>query len=100
MLLGRRKLKNLLIYPDSQVRFGLVFLALATFTHVALTVVAIKIYSGWLIDSEDTAGLPAWLLLVGLVLVYFVLQLFAFSLGLLDFSSNFRADRADSKIHL
>jgi cellulose synthase/poly-beta-1,6-N-acetylglucosamine synthase-like glycosyltransferase len=82
MKLGRRRLKNLLIFPESQVRYGLLFLTLATFTHVALTIAALKVYSGWVTSEEDPA-IPVWALIVGLFLIYFILQAFAFTLGLL-----------------
>ena len=79
---SRRKLKNLLIFPESQVRYGLVFLSLATFTHVALTVIVLKLYSEWQ-TSEGDVSAPIWVLLVGLFVLYFMLQAFAFVLGLL-----------------
>src|SRR4051794_37960518 len=82
LMLERRKLKNFLIFPESQVRYGVLFLALATFTHVALTFGALKIYSAWSIE-DDSNGLPIWLVVAGMVLVYFVLQAFAFVLGIL-----------------
>lgn len=79
---SRRKLKNLLIFPESQVRYGLVFLTLATITHVALTVIVLKLYSGWQ-TSEGDINAPIWILLAGLFILYFMLQGFAFTLGLL-----------------
>lgn len=78
---SRRKLKNLLIFPESQVRYGLVFLSLATFTHVALTVIVLKLYSAWG-TSEGDINAPIWIMLVALFLLYFLLQGFAFVLGL------------------
>jgi hypothetical protein len=80
---GRRKLKNLLIFPESQVRYGLVFLAMATFTHVALTLIVLRLYSAWeTSEGELPVNAPVWILLVGLFLLYFLLQAFAFVLGL------------------
>lgn len=83
MLKGRRKLKNLLIFPESQVRYGLVFLSMATFTHVALTLLVLKLYSAWSTsEGELSVNAPIWILVVGLFVLYFVLQTFAFVLGL------------------
>jgi signal transduction histidine kinase len=82
MLQGRRKLKNLVLFPESQVRYGILFLALATFTHVILTVAVLKIYSGWN-TKEEATNAPVWLLVAGMIVVYFILQAFAFVLGLL-----------------
>ena len=80
---GRRKLKNLLIFPESQVRYGLVFLSLATFAHVTLTIAVLKIYSAWGTSEGELSSAPVWLLIAGLFLLYFLLQAFAFVLGLL-----------------
>src|SRR5437763_1802588 len=78
---GRRKLRNLLIFPESQVRYGLLFLSLATFTHVGLTIVVIKLYSSWLTSEGDVSGaVPVWMLALGLAALYLLLQAFAFTL--------------------
>lgn len=79
----RRRLKNLFLFPESQVRYGILFLTLATFTHVALTIGALKIYSVWGTEEGDGGGFPIWIGVVAMALVYFVLQAFAFVLGIL-----------------
>ena len=80
---GRRKLKNLLIFPESQVRYGLVFLTLATFVHIAMTIIVLKIYSAWgTSEGEFPVNVPVWILLAGLFVLYFAIQAFAFLLGL------------------
>jgi signal transduction histidine kinase len=83
MSLGRRKLKNLLIFPESQVRYGLVFLTLATFVHVSMTIIVLKIYSAWSTSEGELQGnVPVWILVVTLFVLYFAIQSFAFALGL------------------
>ena len=82
MAQGRRRLKNLFVFPESQIRYGILFLALATFTHVILTVAVVKVYGDWSTE-EEPLSLPIWGLVVGIFFVYFILQAFAFVLGLL-----------------
>jgi nitrogen fixation/metabolism regulation signal transduction histidine kinase len=79
----KRKLRNLLIFPESQVRYGILFLALATFTHVSLTLGVLKIYSTWITADEDVPTFALWFAIVAMLAVYFILQAFAFALGIL-----------------
>lgn len=81
MTSGRRKLKNLLVFPESQTRYGILFLSLAAFTHVALTLIVLRLYATW--SAEEELGIPLWIAIGGLALIYLLIQTFAFFLGML-----------------
>ena len=86
MLLGhsRRRWKNLLISPASQVRYGTIFLALAIMSNVVLTLIATNIYFSWMNGTMETtkAGVIVTSLALCL-LAYILIYGFSFLLGLL-----------------
>ena len=79
---NRRSLRNYLVSPDSQIRYGLLFLALSGSVHVVLTAVTVVAYGSLRATGED-APLPMWIVVVFLLGAYLILQGFAFILGLI-----------------
>jgi len=86
MLLGhsRRRWKNLLISPDTQIRYGALFLALAIMSNVALTLLATNIYFSWMNGTMDYSKTSVIVTSLSLcLLAYILIYGFSFILGLL-----------------
>lgn len=80
---NRRNIRNLLIHPDAQLRYGTFFMGISILVHAVTVLVVTQVYS--LIKSQmDYGNGLSYSFLVGLVLfIYAALYGFSFMLGLL-----------------
>lgn len=80
----QRRLKNLLINPEAQIRFGAIFLAMTIVSNVIVTAFGLNLYYYWANDPERS-GTGGLLMMVvgGCVLVTILTYCFAFILGLI-----------------
>lgn len=79
---SQRKFKNFLLVPESQIRFGILFLAVSSAMHIVVTIMALSLYTSSTTGDPEASPFPAWLLLLIVLVIYAVLQAFAFILAL------------------
>lgn len=80
---NNRRFKNFLLVPESQIRFGMLFLACSSAIHIALTVAALSLYMTWISSEQQTGtAVPAGLIMLAIIAIYVILQAFAFVLSL------------------
>lgn len=79
----RRKLRNLLISPDTQLKYGLFFLTLAILIHAVFTVVSVNLFFEWSNGNIEVSGWPIGFLIGASIVIYFLVLAGALFLGLL-----------------
>ena len=82
MSAAKRRLRNLLVFPGSQLRHGLVFLSITSFVHLALTAAAIILIDAWISGKEVIGHVPFPIVLAAMVVIYILYLGFAFLFGL------------------
>ncbi|MGZ3721962.1 MAG: HAMP domain-containing protein [Bdellovibrionales bacterium] len=81
---SRRKFKNILISPDTQIHYGALFLALSTVINVVFTIMGSNIYYASVNGTmEQTNSFPMYLLFGSCIALYVLIYAFAFILGLI-----------------
>jgi HAMP domain-containing protein len=78
----RRRLKNILISPESQIRYGAIYLAVTIVANLAVTAFGLNLYYYWVNDSGGGTSLLA-MIIGGCVVVTLAMYAFAFFLGLM-----------------
>lgn len=78
----QRRLKNILISPDSQIRFGAAYLAMTIIANVVVTALGLNLYYYWVNNSGGDMSFLA-MIIGGCVVVTLAMYAFAFLLGLM-----------------
>lgn len=80
---NRRSLKNLLINPAAQMRYGTLYLGVAILVHAVTTLLVIRLQILYQSEGFDSASFPLSAVAAMIFFAYAVLYGFAFFLGLL-----------------
>ncbi len=80
---NRRRLKNLLINPEQQIQYGTLFLAVSIAVHAVATGLVYAVYVAWRDDLIDISQGSMWSMVAGMMVVYLLLFIFSFVLGLM-----------------
>ncbi len=83
MAQNRRRLKNLLINPEQQIRYGTLFLAVSMCVHAVATGLVYAIYVAWRDQIIQLSQTSLVTMVGGMIAVYFLLFAFSFVLGLM-----------------
>jgi HAMP domain-containing protein len=78
----RRSLRNILISPESQIRYGAIYLAMTIVANLAVTAFGLNLYYYWVNNSGGGTILLA-MIIGGCVVVTLAMYAFAFLLGLM-----------------
>lgn len=80
---NRRNFRNILINPEAQIRYGMMFLAVSILVHAVTTVLVIQLYIAYRSEVIESSNLSMGFILSGMILLYLLLYGFSFLLGLL-----------------
>lgn len=80
---NRRRIKNILINPEQQIRYGTLFLAISMCVHALATGLVYMVYLAWRDQLVQVTSTSLYTMVGGMVLVYFLLFAFSFVLGLM-----------------
>lgn len=80
---NRRYIRNLLINPEAQIRYGLFFMAASILVHAVTTVLAIQIYAQFTAPAAQEETMSFKFILSVIAVLYLVIYGFSFLLGLL-----------------
>lgn len=81
---NRRRIKNLIVSPTTQIRYGALFLALTIIANIVLTVLATNLYYSWMNGTMETSRSEVIVAsLAFCFLAYILIYGFSFLLGLL-----------------
>lgn len=80
----RRRIRNLIVSPATQIRYGALFLALTIAANIVLTALATNLYYAWMNGTMETSQKGVIVTSLALcVLAYILIYGFSFLLGLL-----------------